>query len=493
MRGTIILKDYAFDGEYEVSVMDSEQGFSLTICIDENKELNYYLSDSEKLKEYSKFMEDFYAMTDNYDEEEQKCIEYVLDNYDNIFELIDYVIFDFETLGVLDYIRKNPIILSKKIVLPDVYTINDYDKLNELNTKYKEFSNNIYVYFQCNDNYIKISDALKTINKIKEYCDNIKKLNLSPMETIMYVYDIVRDRVYQLESEEEAENVSRDLSEVLFGDRIVCVGYANLFYTMLKYLGIESYEVSLKKLTAENIGHKRNMVYVKDEKYNIDGVYYFDATWDSKKNSYSNNYLYSYKNFAKTRSYIDLNEFREYKDVSFPTYKKGLYDEISGIIQRENYQLLQNYLSSVNYMSKVVIGDSLLKSEWVHPSLSTYGMFDKKAFLEKLNEVISKFDREIPGEVMLELLLNVRKIQYYQNPGKYPFSYNDIYYTFSKSGWTFDDPVYNANDLYNLLFENIKPDLQDEFINYINKKDKYREIKGVQLTRVLRNYLEDKK
>ena len=41
--------------------------------------------------------------------------------------------------------------------------------------------------------------------------------------------------------------------------------------------------------------------------------------------------------------------------------------------------------------------------------------------------------------------------------------------------------------------ENIKPDLQDEFINYMNKKDKYREIKGVQLTRVLRNYLEDRK
>ena len=33
-----------------------------------------------------------------------------------------------------------------------------------------------------------------------------------------------------------------------------------------------------------DIGHANNLVIIKDEKYNIDGLFYCDACWDSKKN-----------------------------------------------------------------------------------------------------------------------------------------------------------------------------------------------------------------
>ena len=42
-----------------------------------------------------------------------------------------------------------------------------------------------------------------------------------------------------------------------------------------------------KKIGAKKTGgHCHNLVTIKDEKYNIDGVYVEDATWDSKNNSF---------------------------------------------------------------------------------------------------------------------------------------------------------------------------------------------------------------
>ena len=42
------------------------------------------------------------------------------------------------------------------------------------------------------------------------------------------------------------------------------------------------------------------MIYLNDKKYNVEGVYFLDATWDSKKSEEDKLYPYRYKYFLKT-------------------------------------------------------------------------------------------------------------------------------------------------------------------------------------------------
>ena len=69
--------------------------------------------------------------------------------------------------------------------------------------------------------------------------ETIKKLHLSPLETVLYVYDLVRERKYQEEGANECHTKSRDLTSVLLGDKIVCAGFVNLFNTILEKLDIK--------------------------------------------------------------------------------------------------------------------------------------------------------------------------------------------------------------------------------------------------------------
>ena len=490
MKGIIRLKDTisVFD-EFPVKVFTSRHAFELSIYVDENNGLESRLESKLELEKYIELKNYFSILINAGDDFEKDTFLYVSENYDNIYNMAEYIVLDFEIMDVKEYIKNNPNILKKKIVLPGKFDINDYDKLMKLYEEYEDIIDNIYVDFQCNENYTKIGDVIKTIDEIENIVKDIEILNLSPMEKIMYVYDLVRDRVYKLEEDNESMFISRDLSEVLFGDKIVCVGYANLFFTILKRLNIESSEVMLKRIDDEYIGHKRNVIYVKDEKYNIDGVYYFDATWDSKKNDNDNEYLYSYKYFAKPRSFMETEE--KYEDIYFKEKLDEFWLMIKKIVASGNYAELGIYADEINYLSNIVNGKNLLEDEEMVSMV--YTGFDDKKFLEELKKIISKFYAQIPAETMLDLLLNVRKLQYYKNPEKYPFSCEDIYQILKKSGWDFENTRYNGLDVYNLIFENIKLSMEDEFIEYMEENNKYREISQVQLTKVLSKYLEKRK
>ena len=45
----------------------------------------------------------------------------------------------------------------------------------------------------------------------------------------MYAYDMVRDKIYAEVDENDDKMISRNLSTALLGDKIVCLGYANVF------------------------------------------------------------------------------------------------------------------------------------------------------------------------------------------------------------------------------------------------------------------------
>ena len=477
--------------------------FGLSLYIDLERPIEEQLKNQEILLSGINGHIDFLY---NYEPNEVKEIatyEYLRDNIGNLFNEIEFICLCFKDVDLIQIIKNNAIIQTKKIVIPERIEINEYDKLINLLTIYSEYKDNIYVSMANNTFYVSLTECLNIVTKIKTIAENIQILNLSPIETIMYTYDLVRNRVYKFEDQDELPATSRDLSSVLFGDKIVCAGYSNIFSALLNYMGIKCHKVGM---LAENNNqtdrHERNLIYVKDDKYDIDGVYYFDTTWDSKRENENNEFLNRYKYFAKTLSQMNELEKNKYIYDDMPY----LGSNIVPIIEKHlNYNELaeinSKYFVTINYITRMATGKNALEWGSLIPGAPEYNKFNKSKLLKKLRDGIEKFNKPIPAETFIEILSNVRKVQYYQNPNFYPYSLNDIYKTYVSSNWEFDEHYYSLEqqllmkifgcnqEEYNVDRDNRRED----FINYNHSTELGKEIKAVQLTKLLRNYYNSKK
>lgn len=164
-----------------------------------------------------------------------------ISNLENLVEIIDgiyiYSAYHKNNLNYKDmvkYINRNPILKTKKIILNPRFDL-EYEKLEEIKQYFNDFSN-IYVKLNGNELAVKIEDAINTVNIIDEIINKIKNYNFSPLEQIMYTYYIVRDRFYVEEDENEPCETSRDLTAVLLGDKIVCLGFSKIFDCIMKKL-----------------------------------------------------------------------------------------------------------------------------------------------------------------------------------------------------------------------------------------------------------------
>ena len=92
---------------------------------------------------------------------------------------------------------------------------------------------------------------------------------------------------------------SRALRYILDNEYMVCVGYAKLLVELLDKVGIDATLLSVEVDTSyddgftldekivEASGHKRAIISIDDNKYNLHGLYISDPTWDnSQKDNY---------------------------------------------------------------------------------------------------------------------------------------------------------------------------------------------------------------
>ena len=140
------------------------------------------------------------------------------------------------------------------------------------------------IYFDDMENLYTIDETIMAYERAKNIIDDIKKYGGSPFEKLIVIYQYITSLIYQ----ENAENKSssRELVSVLNGEDIVCVGYAKLIEFMCEAVGIDC-KRARSDIFDENgyyrSSHQTNLVYIKDEKYGIDGYYHIDACWDSIK------------------------------------------------------------------------------------------------------------------------------------------------------------------------------------------------------------------
>ena len=141
----------------------------------------------------------------------------------------------------------------------------DLDKLNKLNIPFYIVTNNTFY------NIEQFNGMRETINYYKSLTTE-----LSPLEQVTYIYDLIKSFPYKETNNKEE---SRYIKHIIEGGNIVCVGYTNLICQILSELGFKCYRVKLTNIN--NTGHERIIVKINDEKYNINGLFAFDATFDS--------------------------------------------------------------------------------------------------------------------------------------------------------------------------------------------------------------------
>lgn len=159
-----------------------------------------------------------------------------------------------------------------------------------------------------------IDEAENANNQISETSSKIKERGFSPYEKLLSAYFTVTSRPYIDEDENEHYSQSRSIYGVLNSEKIVCVGFSELFKAIIEDVGDENIKLFTNHVevldddstVAE--GHQNLIVYLKDEKYNIDGCFYLDPTWDCAevkgKIGFLNHFMVPLGDISKMKSQI---------------------------------------------------------------------------------------------------------------------------------------------------------------------------------------------
>lgn len=455
--------------------------FSVTLY---DKDLLDVLKDKDLFLKWRKINIDAIKIMNEETDDYEIIWNYLLDNFDNLLEKIEYVTINSD--NPIEYLEKYPVLKTKKIVLHEYLDINNFNEIDNLIQKYKDY--NTYIHLAGNMEPVSLKDCKKTMNYIKKIGDMIKSLNLSVFETIIFTYDLVRDRVYKYEDESDRPTESRDLSKVLFGDAIVCTGYSRMFSAILNYIGINTNNVLLSLKDNERNGHERNAIKINDPKYDIDGYYYFDTTWDSKRKD--NKFLYRYLYLAKTRDEMEELEQNKFIYDQTPLYKENMIDEFIEYAKTSRYEKVINYVKTFNHILKDSGSD--IRIDMKDIILKTIDLeYIKKCILEALE----KYNKKISAEVYLKAINNVRKIENYIDPKKYPYDIETLYLIYLNSGWKFEEEHYDSEELLRSIFGlEVNHDRKYDFKNYMyNLTHNYRDIEELNLTKTLKKVLDKKR
>lgn len=426
------------------------------------------------------------------DEEIILFYEKCLGQEEALLKNASYISFDFDIETSAFLYGANPSLRGKKILFTDTFDLS-VETVKKIESLFADTTDNIYFDVQGNTQLITFEEYKKTVEAINLMISDVEKFNYSPLEKIMYVYDLVRKKIYTCEKSDEDVRTSRDLSQVLLGDKIVCLGYTRLFRTLLEKLGINSKEIILLK-KGEVTGHARNEIYIKDEKYGVDGVYYFDPTWDSKRNNNDTSYLSSYRFFAMTRLQMDALDEGKYLVQNCPYFSSDIAQKFEEEVKERGLAGISKKLSRViNYMSYTIYDKQLLYNPMLLEILPKSMIPSPETVQRKLSSLMKKFNTPIKAPTFLEALYNVRKNEYYIAPEDYPLNINEIFKIIQISKWDFSN-----NDFDKMLMELLTKQEQamvnaKKLQKFSNETDLEKNIEQIRLTRTLRKILDNKK
>lgn len=447
---------------YEIlDSLDMDADFFLIVYTNPNVDINTILKNEETIRKivdnYNKKQEDFIKQFPDYT---PRYITYneLMDNikylttesyktvYDEEFDEIihtdeDYTIKEKEEMEN-EFLKNNTNTNLSYIFYGDV---NKYN-IDTVKEQYKNF-NKIYV--NESSGLVPIEDY-DNIFVYDELVDSIEKLDLSPFERYILIYDLVREKTYKEEEKGALNAESRSKYSALNGDTIVCSGYAEVSNNLSNKLDIKSMIDYLARKDNSPYGHARCLVYLKDDKYKIDGLYYADPTMDYRRKDDDYKYLYHYSGFLKTKDFMDkIDNMNNRIDLSLEfldSLESDNYDEFANV-DEDFFLYCMNKMKNMigdkkrlNYFNDQTRQFRSLKGFLKNMILGTDDEDQIKYFLRNhKEEFYDMFHREIPISSFVKALTKVRYIENKINPDKYPLDLEKLFVNSNKYFFDYDE------------------------------------------------------
>lgn len=335
-----------------------------------------------------------------------------------------------DILRILDICNKK----NKKITISfEVYNRKILYKFIEQLKKYSTQK----IEFKCDMQEYTISEFLEENEKLEQIVKDIKESNMSPLEKYMGVYNIVKKFKPYKENETDLDQ-SRYIKYVLNNEYMVCLGYSTLLDDLLNRVGIESYiyknKVSNyddKANLIESGGHARTIVNIKDDKYNIDGYYIADATWDNHKNV-GDTYNYSLRPFESMQKSEDLFSLEE---IDYILDNKTFSDfciKINILLNKkikQGRELIESYESIFNSIKTLLheLDSKEYKNLQKYIETDEYERTEKfyEEFLTEVGHyIVNKSNKEIKPETLAQAA-SIAKFYHEDIPEAFKLAYED--------------------------------------------------------------------
>lgn len=384
--------------------------------------------------------------------------------------------------------------LSENSVLIGVGTYNYDDESIKYVEQFKNYEKAFFVMSNLNDLFT-ADTILKQINIVSSIEKEIKKHpGLSPLEQSMYAYDLLRTNMAKtLENNTEEEKEFNKFADKFMEPSFF---YAPLYTEILRRLNIASLTGTGYFNNFET--RKYTIAHIIDRKYDIEGVYYFDPAinskiamensleiYDSEEDNSILSTLKNYSGFAKTKEDI---EFYGYLDLDFvfSDFDHGYIDLLENIengIITEDLNLLTIKLNNISvFLDKTnIICDTNI-------------FYDREA-VSNIKVDVERYDRlfdnEIDGNKFLEILFNVRRVEYLHNSDIFRLSTEELKDILYNSNVSFKDTVIelDVEDALALSKEEtkqleikMKSEMENNFKNFTTKHDISNKIKMLKLS-----------
>lgn len=269
---------------------------------------------------------------------------------------------------------------------------------------------------------VSIRRYLEVENILDLAVKDIKESSLSPYEKYLAVFKIVKDfKPYRSEGREYQSNTpaSYDLYEILFSEFIICRGFSELMIDLLKRVGIsatflhielykeqetlsiEDYatltkeEQDIKKGSKDY--HSRVIFRLIDSKYNIDGIFISDVTWDQEENLD----LFNHSSLTPYETRFETDRFYNTPD--------DIFDIQSGT---EFYTKLQKFPKSVSRFLEIIMVIDKPFYKYLENKYDIDGPYTTEFFIEIYNYIITHTNKRISKDVLLNALKEVIRHTY---------------------------------------------------------------------------------
>lgn len=235
--------------------------------------------DNFDIKTIVKNREVYYNVTDN-QEEVLAMLEQIKNTNSNVVLVMPRV--------DMDFIVKAEAIIGDNLKVSPMMN-QDTNKYRYKNNTYKDLDN----FPRYSKDYLKQSEDKLNLyaSSVDDKVDKDGEIkSLSPLEKYLAAYLMtIKFAPYKEEKNGDKAYASRAVYEFINKDsdiRIVCAGYVNLLRELLYRMDIKdtvSWGVYARHEGAGHFdNHARMIIHLTDPKYNIDGIYMSDPTWDSR-------------------------------------------------------------------------------------------------------------------------------------------------------------------------------------------------------------------